>query len=210
MRVPHPPKIFLLSPARCDGRRAQALLNPAAEFPLAVQLRSSEGATLGDVFSFLSGLYFRGKLTYARAFATRDTESEVRVITTNSGLLAPDERVSPQDLIDFACVDLSAAGESFERPLLADARQLAQALGPSAVAVLLGSIATNKYVDPLTQVFGERLLFPKDFIGRGDMSRGGLMMRHAAAGQELEYIPVATAVRHGKRPPKLAPIPKSR
>ena len=78
------------------------------------------------------------------------------------------------------------------------------------MAVLLGSIATNKYVDPLTQVFGERLLFPKDFIGRGDMSRGGLMLRHAAAGQELEYIPVATAVRHGKRPPKLAPIPKSR
>jgi hypothetical protein len=210
MRVPHPPKIFLLSPARCDGRRAKALLNPAAEFPLAVQLRSSEGAMLGEVFSFLSGLYFRGKLTYARAFATRDTDSEVRIITTNSGLLAPDERVGPQELSDFACVDLGAAGDSFERPLLADARQLALALGNSAAAILLGSIATDKYVNPLTRVFGERLLFPKEFIGRGDMSRGGLLLRHAASGQELEYIPVATAVRHGKRPPKLAPIPKSR
>jgi hypothetical protein len=210
MRVPHPPKIFLLSPARCDGRRARALLNPVAEFPLAVQLRSSEGATLGEVFSFLSGLYFRGKLTYARAFATAESESEVRIITTNSGLLAADERVGPQDLIDFACVDLSTAGESFQRPLLADARQLGRALGDSASAVLLGSIATNKYVDPLARVFGDRLVFPKEFIGRGDMSRGGLLLRHAASGVELEYIPVATAVRHGKRPPKLAPIPKPR
>lgn len=210
MRVPHHPKIFLLSPARCDGRRAQALLNPAAQFPLAVQLRSAEGATLGEVFSFLSGLYFRGKLTYARAFATQGTHSEVRIITTNSGLLAPDERVGPRDLEDFACVDLSAAGESFQRPLLADARQLSLAFGADAVAVLLGSIATNKYVEPLTRIFGERLLFPREFIGRGDMSRGGLLLRHAAAGAELEYIPVATAVRHGKRPPKLAPIPKPR
>ena len=48
----------------------QALLNPAAEFPLALQLRSVEGATIGEVFSFLSGLYFRGKLTYARAHAS--------------------------------------------------------------------------------------------------------------------------------------------
>jgi len=210
MRVPRSPKLFLLSPARCDGRRAKALLNPAAEFPLAVQLRSSEGATLGEVFSFLSGLYFRGKLTYARAFATAGTGNEVRIITTNSGLLAPDERVLPQDLIDFACVDLGAAGESFERPLLADAAQLVRALGDAVEAVLLGSIATNKYAGPLARVFGERLLFPKEFIGRGDMSRGGLLLRHAASGNELEYIPVASAVRHGKRPPRLAPIPKIR
>ena len=208
MRVPPHPKIFLLSPARCDGRRAQALLSPSAQFPLAVQLRSPEGVTLGEAFSFLSGLYFRGKLTYARAFATQGSGSDVRIITTNSGLLAPEERVGPEDLRDFACVDLSSAGESFQRPLLADASQLALAHGDAAVAVLLGSIATNKYVEPLTRVFGERLVFPKEFIGRGDMSRGGLLLRHAASGEELEYTPVATAVRHGKRPPKLAPIPK--
>src|SRR5699024_2581699 len=117
------------------------------------------------------------------AFATPGAESEVRIITTNSGLLAPDERVGPRDLADFACVDLSAAGESFQRPLLADARQLALALGDAA-AVLLGSIATNKYVEPLARVFGERLLFPREFIGRGDMSRGGLLLRHAASGEE--------------------------
>ena len=208
MRVPPSAKLFILSPARCDGRRAQALLNPAAEFPLALQLRSVEGATIGEVFSFLSGLYFRGKLTYARAHASSNGGSaEIRVITTNRGLVAPEERVGPDDLEEFACVDLAEAGAAFERPLVRDADQLRATLGGDALAVLLGSIATNKYVTPLMRVFGERLVFPRDFIGRGDMSRGGLLLRYAAAAKELEYIPVGTAVRHGKRPPKLDPIP---
>ena len=211
MRVPRPPEVFLLSPARCDGRRAQALLNPGAAFPLAVQLRSSEGATLGDVFAFLSGLYFRGKLTYARAMASNGdaASSLVRIITTNRGLLAPDVRVTPRDLTAFAHVDLGTAGESFEGPLLRDARAVQESLGPGALAILLGSIATNKYVDPLARVFGDRLVFPRDFIGRGDMSRGGLLLRCAANAAELEYLPVANAIRHGKRPPKLAPIRRS-
>lgn len=207
MRVPSSAKLFILSPARCDGRRAQALLNPAAEFPLAVQLRSVEGATIGEVFTFLSGLYFRGKLTYARAHAASNGGAvEVRIITTNRGLVTPDERVGPDDLEEFACVDLAEAGASFERPLVRDADRLRASLGADALAVLLGSIATNKYVGPLMRVFGERLVFPRDFIGRGDMSRGGLLLRYAAAANELDYIPVATAVRHGKRPPKLEPI----
>ena len=210
MRVPPPEpqaKLFILSPARCDGRRAHALLNPAADFPLAVQLRSIEGATIGEVFSFLSGLYFRGKLTYARALAASNgTATEVRIITTNRGLVTPDLRVGPEDLEEFACVDLAEAGASFERPLLRDADLLRAQLGEQALAVLLGSIATNKYVAPLLRVFGERLVFPREFIGRGDMSRGGMLLRYAAAGTELEYIPVASAVRHGKRPPKLEPL----
>ena len=103
MRVPPPasgpnPKLFILSPARCDGRRAQALLNPAARFPLAVQLRSVDGASIGEVFSFLSGLYFRGKLTYALAHASAGASTEIRVITTNRGLVTPEERVGPDDL----------------------------------------------------------------------------------------------------------------
>lgn len=211
MRVPHRTRIFLLSPARCDGRRAQALLNPRAEFPLALQLRSAEGTTLGEVFSFLSGLYFRGKLTYARAVCSLDSDctGHIRVITTNRGLLPPEERVTPKDLEDFACVDLGSAGPSFEEPLVRDAEALAATATGEVLAILLGSIATNKYVGPLTRVFGERLVFPEEFIGRGDMSRGGLMLRYAAAGNEMKYIPVATAVRHGKRPPKLEPIRKA-
>jgi len=196
-------RIFLLSPARCDGRRAAALLSPNAEFPLAVQLRQREGAPIGDVFAFLSGLYFRGKLAYASAFAAADTAAQpIRVITTNRGLLEPGYRVRPSDLVEFARVDLSAGWAAFEEPLVRDARRLAREIGDAAV-VLLGSIATDKYVGPLSRVFGERLLFPREFVGRGDMSRGGLMLRCANEGRELEYVPVANAVRHGKRPPKL-------
>lgn len=194
---------FLLSPARCDGRRAQQLLSPNASFPLAAELREAHGAPIADVFAFVSGLYFRGKLTYAREFAP---DGAIRVITTNRGLLPPDEPIGARDIADFACVDLSDAGEEFLVPFVRDARRLEAKAPKAARIVLLGSIATNKYVAPLLETFGERLLFPRDFVGRGDMSRGGLMLRAAKAKQELDYIPVATAVRHGKRPPKLAPL----
>jgi hypothetical protein len=66
-------------------------------------------------------------------------------------------------------------------------------------------VATGKYVDVLLEVMGERLLFPVDFVGRGDMSRGGLLLRAAEQGRELHYEPVAGAVRRGRRPPRLAP-----
>lgn len=202
------PRVFLLSPARCDGRRAKALLNPAAEFPLAVQLRQREGASLGEVFSFLSGLYFRGKLTYARFFSSPDVSAPIRIITTSRGLLEPEYRVRPGDLEEFARVDLSAGWAAFQEPFVRDARALERGLPSDAHVVLLGSIASDKYVKPLTTVLGERLVFPSDFVGRGDMSRGGLLLRHAQSGEELAYEPVLTAVRHGKRPPKLAPIRK--
>ena len=199
--------VFLLSPARCDGRRALTLLSPRAEFPLAVQLRRREGAPLGEVFAFLSGLYFRGKLTYAVTFASAgDVGGPVRIITTNRGLLPPDYRVGVRDLVEFAQVDLGKAGDTFHKPLLRDARKIARA-APGARVVLLGSIATDKYATPLLRVFGERLLFPRDFVGRGDMSRGGLLLRCARAHLELEYIPVSGAIRHGGRPPKLPPLP---
>jgi hypothetical protein len=192
--------IFLLSPARCDGKRAKVLLNPAATFPLAMRLREAEGAPIGEVFAFLSGLYFRGKLAYAGAFGPRSSH----VITTDRGLVDPHTRVTRKDLEAFACVDLAAAGEDFLAPLRRDAERIAREF-PNEAVVLLGSIATKKYVDPLLRVFGERLVFPGDFVGRGDMSRGGLLLRHVASKTQLSYTPVATAVRHGKRPPKLLP-----
>jgi hypothetical protein len=189
------------------------LLSPGAEFPVAVDLRQPDGARLGEVFAFLSGLYFRGKLAYARAFARADNASTpasrvapIRIITTNRGLLTPEDRVRPRDLAEFANVDLSSGGEQFELPLRRDAQQIAEGVAPDVSIVLLGSIATNKYVGPLLNVFGDRLVFPREFVGRGDMSRGGLMLRHVLEGRELEYIPVASAVRHGKRPPRLAPL----
>jgi hypothetical protein len=58
----------------------------------------------------------------------------------------------------------------------------------------------------LLAIFGERLKFPFVFVGRGVMSRGGLLLRLAAGGQELDYVSLAGAVRHGTRPPKLDPL----
>jgi hypothetical protein len=199
--------VFLLSPARCDGERAKLLFNPHAEFALARALREDTGAELGEVFSFLSGLYFRGKLAYAHAFATpaRGVHGAL-VITTDRGLMAPETRVTIADLHSFACVDIAAGEARYLEPLRRDVTALATRLRRADTVVLLGSIATGKYVDVLLELLGERLLFPADFVGRGDMSRGGLMLRCAREGRELAYIPVAGAVRHGSRPPKLTRI----
>jgi hypothetical protein len=199
-------RVYLLSPARSDGKRAQMLLNPRATFPLALELQRPEGAEIGDVFSFLSGLYFRGKLTYANAFAQRDQPRSIMVITADRGLVPPETRVTLDDLRQFSRVDIAAGDDRYLTPLARDVASLAASVPSDADVVLLGSIATGKYVDVLVSVFGPRLVFPSEFVGRGDMSRGGLLLRAAHAGQELEYTPVAGAQRHGKRPPKLEPV----
>jgi hypothetical protein len=198
--------VFLLSPARCDGERARVLLNPDATFDLAVRLRSRDGITLGEAFSFLSGLYFRGKLAYAREFGARNGGPNALVITTNRGLLSPDERVCRTDLVAFSRVDIAGADPRFVKPLGRSAELLRASIEDDACVVLLGSIATAKYVAPLLEVFGERLLFPTDFVGRGDMSRGGLLLRCVREHRELAYERAAGAVRHGKRPAKLERI----
>jgi hypothetical protein len=199
-------RVFLLSPASCAGRRADVLLREAAAFPLAVRLHAGE-ATLGEAFGFLSGLYFRGKLAYARAFARPPAcVGGAYVITTSRGLVDPDVRVAVDDLRAFRSVPIDPAEPRYREPLVRSAEALAPATG-SADIVLLGSIASSKYVDLLLAVFGERLLFPEAFVGRGDMSRGGLMLRCAADREELGYVPVAGAVRRGARPARLAPRP---
>jgi hypothetical protein len=202
-------RIFLLSPAYCGGERARIFLNPRSEFELALRLRSPEGAPIGEVFAFLSGLYFRGKLAYAREFASPPAGVPgVLVITPNEGLRSPDEAVTVARLKRFARGDIDERKRSYRHPLLRDARLIAEAAGDRCEVVLLGSVASGKYVDVLVKVFGERLLFPISFVGRGDMSRGGLMLRCARSGVELDYVPVAGAVRHGPRPPKLPPLPR--
>jgi hypothetical protein len=203
--------IFLLSPANCGGRRAQIIMSDRARFELAVRLRGEQGAPLGEVFSFLSGLYFRGKLTYATAFASvpegagEISGRGVFVITPNAGLRSPDTLISLDAIKGFAGVDVSIDNPKYRRPLERSARALAADVGTDCPVVLLGSIASPKYVDVLQAIFGDRLLFPDAFVGRGDMSRGGLLLRCAAAREELSYVPVAGAVRHGVRPAKLDP-----
>jgi hypothetical protein len=201
--------VMLLSPARCDGPRAKMLMSPAATFGLAQQLRTAEGAPIGEVFAFLSSLYFRGKLAYARALTPpRRHGSRIKIITTNLGLRSPLDTVTLADLVAFSGVDLAGGDERYLGPLRRDAERLARTLPATAGVVLLGSIATGKYVDTLLTIFGERLLFPAEFVGRGDMSRGGLLLRHSRTATSLSYLPVAGAVRRGKRPPKLEKLPR--
>ena len=195
--------MFLLSPANSGGERMAMVLSPRAAFPLA-QAVQGEGAAIGEVFRFASGLYFRGKLAYALAFARppRGVPGAL-VITPGAGLVPVDTRVRAEHLRAFAAVPVDARNGRFRGPLEADARLLAGHLTLEDEVVLLGSIASDKYVEPLLGVFGERLLFPAAFVGRGDMSRGGLMLRAARAAVELEYARVLGAVRHGPRPPRL-------
>ncbi len=195
---------FILSPASCSGRRAALLFNERAQFFLARQLRTS-GATLGEVFSFLSGLYFRGKLTYARAFTRGNKHGGIWTITAGRGLLDPETIVRLEDLRAFATVPIDAKEPRYREPLVRDAAALAAKLPAGGRAVLLGSIASDKYVEILHAAFGERLVFPQAFVGRGDMSRGGLLLRAVDEGEELNYVPVMGSVRRGVRPGKLPP-----
>jgi hypothetical protein len=184
--------------------RARLLLNPVAPFALARQFRE-HGLPLGDIFTFASGLYFRGKITYARRFARRG--DLIRVITSNAGLLDPETHFNPDGLRAFGEVDISADNPKFHLPLRRDASALARKLSPQGRAILLGSIATGKYRDVLLDVFGPRLVFPSDFVGRGDMSRGGLLLRAARSDNELPYIAVGGAVFKGRRAPRIADMP---
>jgi hypothetical protein len=206
-----PPRVFLLSPANCSGRRAQQALSPNAQFAIAARLRGQDGVPIGDLFAFVSGLYFRGKLAYARRFAAPPevghpiVGSGVHVITPNAGLREPDTPITADAVRAFSQADVDASNAAYRQPLERSARALERAIGDCQV-ILLGSIASPKYVDVLLGIFGERLHFPVAFVGRGDMSRGGLLLRHVTAGVELDYVPVAGAVRTGVRPPKLPPL----
>jgi hypothetical protein len=200
-------RIFLLSPAQCGGKRAGLIFNDAARFALAQRLRQPQGVPIGEVFSFLSGLYFRGKLAYSQAFATPPPGlAGVYAITSNRGLLPIDTPVTLADLAAFGAVDIQLEDDRYATPLRREAQRLLGQMHPTCEVVLLGSVASGKYVDLLLEIFGDRLHFPEEFIGRGDMSRGGLMLRCAQGSRQLSYIPVAGAVRRGKRPPKLKPL----
>jgi len=179
------------------------LTRDKASFDLALKLKEG-AASIGEIYSFISGLYFRGKLAYAEAFpAAPQGIPAALVIVPGVGLVPPETPVTMEQLRAIAEVPVDEANETYRETLLRAARLLDQYAGPACVHVLLGSIASGKYIRPLLQVFSERLVFPADFVGRGDMSRGGLMLRCAYSRNELTYVPVAGAQRHGARPPKL-------
>jgi len=196
-------RIFLLSPASTSGIRAAQVMSDRAVSDLAVRLRDG-GAPLGEIFSFMSGLYFRGKLAYARAFAKAPVGmSGSLVITACGGLVAPERLLTLEQLRQVSSGSVDLKNSQYRQPLVRDAQNLLKSIGSACQIILLGSIATDKYTEPLLEVFGRKLLFPAEFIGRGDMSRGGLMLRCARTGAQLTYVPVANATLRGTRPPKL-------
>jgi hypothetical protein len=205
-------RVFILSPARTTGKRAGYLFAERASFELARRIRREPGVPIGEVFSFLSGLYFRGKLAYARQFANPPEKATgCHVLTSDAGLMPCDQVVSLERLKRFAETPIDVAEPRYRQPLEATAAILRSQLPRGSQVVLLGSIATPKYVDILHECFGERLVLPREFIGRGDMSRGGLLLRAVENNVELEYLSIAEAeTRTGKRAPKLEPIKRPR
>jgi hypothetical protein len=195
--------VFLLSPANMSGPRSRLLFATSSKFELASRLRESR-VTLAEIFGFVSPLYFRGKFLYAQRFAeSLEGVQGIRIITPAGGLMLPDTRLDLEQLRTITEGDVDESYPSYRGPLDRDAAELSQKLDQDVDVALLGSIATSKYVQPLLQIFGRRLVFPQEFVGRGDMSRGGLLLRSVRSNKKLTLIPVLGAVHHGKRPPKL-------
>jgi hypothetical protein len=183
------PKIFILSPASTGGIRAKQFTSPNANFEAARMYRSAEGVPIAMAFAFMSSLYFRGKIGYAMHFAQPSPsvgEHGVYIIAPGFGLVPPDWRVTPERMKVMSRTPVDVATRAYRKPLEDDARALAKKLEPDAQVVLLGSVASGKYVDILWPVFQHRLRFPAAFAGLGDMSRGGLMLRAVRANRELE------------------------
>ena len=185
-------KVFLISPANLSGLRAKQLMSPRAKFDAALMYRSPEGVPIGLAFAFMSALYFRGKITYALHFADL---SNVYVIAPGFGLVTADWRITEERMKKLQRTEVDAAVRNYRAPLQRDAKTLAKSLPDDAQVVLLGSVASGKYVDILWPILGERLVFPAMFAGLGDMSRGGLLLRAARANKELEYTSLS-APRH--------------
>jgi hypothetical protein len=186
------PRLFLLSPASLNGTRAAQLMSPRAQFNLAVRYRTEEGVEIADAFAFMSSLYFRGKIAYARRFAVPSPligGDGIFIITSGYGLVPPEWRITEERMKRMRKIDVDVSTRNYVKPLRDHAQLLARALErePDAQVVLLGSVATGKYVDVLRPILGDRLRFPAVFAGLGDMSRGGLMLRAAREGRELQY-----------------------
>jgi hypothetical protein len=184
-------RVFVLSPANCNGLRAQWVLRKNSRLELARRLRGS-GAPLGEVFSFLSALYFRGKLAYASAFACPPaTCAGIFIITPSAGLVPHDTMIRHPKLRGFRRVPIHLKSPLYRLALRRSAKELAVQMPLDCEVILLGSLASGKYLDILGPIFGGRLRFPAEFVGLGDMSRGGLLLRCVREKSELQYIDVA-------------------
>lgn len=179
----------MLSPANMAGRRASFLFNPKSRSPLAQRLHST-GAPIGEIFTFISGLYFRGKLAYANAFADSGCPEPppVLIITSTDGLLPPHATINSRDLGAMAEVPIHPTSERYRSFLERDLKTLAVRLARNDSIVLLGSVATPKYLEPMLKILQHRVTIPASFIGIGDMSRGALLLRAVRDGKQLDYV----------------------
>jgi hypothetical protein len=170
------------------------LISPTANFELAQRLRGT-GITLGEAFSFMSSLYFRGKLAYAATFSQNAAAFPgTLIITSSRGLLQPETIVKLRELEEISSERILADNPRYRDPLERDLRLLSDSMGSRYRAVLLGSIATKKYIPLLLEVLGDRLVVPRAFIGLGNMQRGALLLQCSRNGCELEYVRVAEVV----------------
>jgi hypothetical protein len=198
--------VFLLSPAHCGGKRAGLLVRPEASFDLAERVRSPVGAPISEVFAFLSGLYFRGKIAYANAFAAPPSGVEGSlVITAGRGLVPPSTPFSLPDMAFFASVPIDLREPRYRVPLERSVRALTERLPADTDVVLLGSISSSKYMELLLEIVGERLCFPEVFVGMGDMQRGSVMLKAAEAGRPLSYVRAAGTLRSRAGPKTAKP-----
>lgn len=202
-----PSQIFLLSPASLSGERARQLTSPEARFDTARRYRSPEGVPIEEAFAFLSSLYFRGKIAYARHFARPPAALPgALIITPAFGLVPEGWPLTLERMEALRRTPIDVRNPDYAVPLQEHARRLHELMPEDTRVVLLGSIATGKYVDLLLPVFGERLLFPRCFVGIGDMSRGSLMLRAVREDQELEYSTLDIP-RHRPRGPRTVRTP---
>ena len=179
--------VYLLSPANTNGLRAKQLMSPRAKFEAAQMYRTPEGVPIGLAFAFMSALYFRGKIAYALHFGGVEN---TYVIAPGFGLVHPDWRITEERMKVLRKTPVDITKRNYRKPLEREAKSLAENIDDETQVVLLGSVASGKYVDILWPIFGERLVFPGIFAGLGDMSRGGLLLRAMRANRELEYTPL--------------------
>lgn len=191
-------RYFLLSPANLSGLRAKQLMSPRAKFEAARMYRSEEGVPIALAFAFMSALYFRGKITYALHFGGIQNTF---VIAPGFGLVPPDWRITEERMKVLRRTEVDANKRNYRKPLERDAKTLAERLADDDEVVLLGSVASGKYVDVIWPHLGDRLLFPAIFAGLGDMSRGGLLLRATRADRELEYTSLSAPRRKSDEDP---------
>jgi hypothetical protein len=207
--TPSAPNIFLLSPADASGRRGQMLLSQKSQFELAHRLRT-KGITLGEAYSFMSSLYFRGKLAYATAFASQiHNLLSIQIITPSRGLLPPRTTLSLADFLDLGVERILEKNPRYRDPLERDLRKLSESLGEDGKVIFLGSLGTKRYIPLLKEILGHRILVPRDFLGMGNMRRGAVLLRCVREHCQLTYVTLASA-EELMRKPKLGPAKRQR